>query len=106
MTAIQKWGVAVAAVAIVVWILFAISVVSTRPEGGANIGAGLLGMLGIALSVAAAVVLIAGTQSTLVRAAGSVRIALLAVFLLVAPRMGCLTDSRWACWWPLRHASP
>jgi hypothetical protein len=87
-TAIQKWGVAVAAVAIVVWIVFVIAVVATAPEDGANIGAGLLGMLGIALSIAAAVVLIVGTRSTLVRAAAAICIALLAVFWLVAPDDG------------------
>jgi hypothetical protein len=87
-TAIQKWGVAVAAVAIVVWIVFAIAVVSTAPEDGANIGAGLLGMLAIALSIAAAVVLIVGTRSTLARAAAAVCIALLVVLWLVAPDDG------------------
>ncbi|MGY1704427.1 hypothetical protein ACI79C_07620 [Geodermatophilus sp. SYSU D00697] len=88
MTAIQKWGVAVAAVAIGTWIVFAIAVVSTAPEDGANIGAGLLGMLGIALSIAAAVVLVVGTRSTSARAGGAVCIALLAVFWLVAPDDG------------------
>jgi len=87
-TAIQKWGVAVAAVAIVVWIVFVTAVVSTAPEDGANIGAGLLGMLGVAVSITAAVVLIVGTRSSSVRAAAAVCIALLAVLWLVAPNDG------------------
>src|SRR3712207_8125089 len=48
----------------VLWSVVAIAVVATPPEAGANIGAGLIGLLALTTSIVAAVLLIKAADST------------------------------------------
>jgi drug/metabolite transporter (DMT)-like permease len=62
----------------------ALAVAMTPPAEGANIGAGLVGLLALLLSVLAAVLLIRGSDSTPPRAAGGASIALFVGYFLLA----------------------
>ena len=92
MTAGQRWGVATAGTAFVAWAAVGIMIVTSGSEGGANIGAGMVALLAIAVSFAAAGVLFAAARSTTARVAAVTCAAFLSVFLLAAPTEG-LTDA-------------
>ncbi len=84
MTSRQKAGVTLGGVALALWSVVAIAVAMTPPDEGANIGAGLVGLLALPLSILAAVLLIRGSDSTPPRAAGGASIALFVGFFLLA----------------------
>ncbi|MGY2066268.1 hypothetical protein [Blastococcus sp. SYSU DS0619] len=56
-------GLVLAAVATIAWALFALALATGDPEDGANIGAGLAGLLGLALSGIALVVLLVSLRA-------------------------------------------
>lgn len=84
MTSSPRLGVALGGISIALWVVFFVAVVATPAEAGANIGAGLLGLLAVPSSIASAALLIGSTRSTLPRAAGAASIALLALVVLLA----------------------
>ena len=84
MTSRQKAGVVLGGVALGLWSVVAIAVAVTPPDEGANIGAGLIGLLALPISIFAAVLLISGSQSTSPRAAGGASIVLFVVYFLLA----------------------
>ncbi len=84
MTSRKKAGVALGGVALGLWSVVAIAVAVTPPEDGANIGAGLIGLLALPLSIFAAVLLISSSDSTPPRAAGAASIVLFIVYFLLA----------------------
>jgi hypothetical protein len=75
----QKAGVALTVVADALWLVVVIAILATSPEDGANIGAGVLGLLALPLSIVAAAVLITTANSTAPRAASAASIALWAL---------------------------
>jgi hypothetical protein len=75
MTSGQKAGVVLTIVADALWLVVVIAILATPPDVGANIGAGLLGLLALPLSIVAAAVLITTANSTAPRAAGAASIA-------------------------------
>src|SRR4051812_45527314 len=85
MTSPQRVAVAFAGAALALWAVVAIAVVATPREDGANIGAGLIALLAMALSILAAILLIIAANSTLSRVASAGSIGLWAAFLLLAP---------------------
>ena len=84
MNATQKTGTWLAGVAIALWLLVAVLLVTTPDDAGANIGAGLAGLLAIALSVGAAVVLIVSTRTPATRGTAALSIAAWVVYLALA----------------------
>ncbi|MGY1593083.1 hypothetical protein ACI79D_13975 [Geodermatophilus sp. SYSU D00708] len=70
-------------VADALWLVVVIAILATPPDQGANIGAGLLGLLALPLSIVAAVVLITTTASTAPRAASAASIALWTLFVVL-----------------------
>lgn len=72
----QKAGVALTVVADALWLVVVIAILATPPEDGANIGAGVLGLLALPLSIVAAVVLVTTADSTAPRVASAASIAL------------------------------
>ncbi len=84
MTSGQKAGVVLTVVANALWLVVVIAILATPPDEGANIGAGLLGLLVLTLSILAAVVLITTTDSTAPRAASAASIALWALFVALS----------------------
>jgi hypothetical protein len=84
MTSRQKAGVALGGVALALWAVVAIAVAVTPREEGANIGAGLIGLLALPLSIFAASLLISGSDSTPPRAAGAAAIGLFVGYFLLA----------------------
>jgi hypothetical protein len=85
MAAGQRFAVAVAGVATVLWVGFAAAVLVTPSEAGANIGAGLIALLAIVVSISAAILLFTTTDSTPVRMASVASIGVWALFLVLAP---------------------
>ena len=79
MTSGQKVGVVLTVVADAVWLVVVIAILATPPDQGANIGAGILGLLALPLSIVAAAVLITTANSTAPRAASAASIALWAL---------------------------
>ena len=79
MTSRQKAGVVLTIVADALWSVVVFAILATPPDAGANIGAGVLGLLALPLSIVAAVVLITTADSTAPRAAGAASIALWAL---------------------------
>jgi hypothetical protein len=68
MTSGQKAGVVLTIVADALWLVVVMAILATPPDVGANIGAGLLGLLALPLSIVAAAVLITtATRPHLVR---------------------------------------
>ncbi|MGY1717799.1 hypothetical protein ACI8AG_01955 [Blastococcus sp. SYSU DS0552] len=63
MSSTRKVGLVVAATATAGWALFAVAVATGDPDDGANIGAGLAGLLALALSGIALVVLLASLRA-------------------------------------------
>ena len=84
MTSPQKTGVVLGGVALVCWSIVAVAVALTPRDEGANIGAGLFGLLALPLSVVAAVLLIRGSASTPPRAAAAASIAFFVGFFALA----------------------
>jgi hypothetical protein len=84
MTSGQKTGVVLAVVADALWLVVVIAILATPPDEGANIGAGLLGLLALLLSIVVALVLINSAASTPPRAASTASIALWAIFLALS----------------------
>ncbi len=84
MTSRHKAGVALGGVALVLWSVVATAVAVTPREEGANIGAGLIGLLAFPLSIFAAVLLINGSDSAPPRAAGAASIGLFVGYFLLA----------------------
>ncbi len=84
MTSGQKAGVVLTVVANALWLVVVIAILATPPDEGANIGAGLLGLLVLTLSILAAVVLITTTDFTAPRAASAASIALWALFVALS----------------------
>ena len=80
MTSGQRAGVGLTVVANALWFVVVIAILATPPDGGANIGAGLLGLLALTLSILAAVVLITAVDSTALRAVSAASLALWALF--------------------------
>ena len=80
----QKAGVALTVVADALWLVVVIAILATSPEDGANIGAGVLGLLALPLSIVAAAVLITTADSTAPRVASAASIALWAVCVAVS----------------------
>lgn len=80
----QKVGVVVAVVADALWLVVIIAILATPPDAGANIGAGVLGLLALSLSIVAAIVLITTANSTASGAASAASIALWALFVALA----------------------
>ena len=81
MTSGQRAGVVLTVVADALWLVVVIAILATPPDEGANIGAGLLGLLALTLSISAAVVLVATVDSTGPRATSAASIALWALFV-------------------------
>jgi hypothetical protein len=84
MTSGQKAGVVLTIVADALWLVVVIAILATPPDAGANIGAGVLGLLALPLSIVAAVVLITTADSTTPGAASAASIALWALFVALA----------------------
>jgi hypothetical protein len=84
MTSRQKAGAALGGVALALWAVVATAVAVTPREEGANIGAGLIGILALPLSIFAAVPLISGSDSALPRAADAASIGLFVGYFLLA----------------------
>lgn len=84
MRSIQKPGVALGGVALTLWSVLALAVALTPRDAGANIGAGITGLLALPLSVVAAALLIRGSDSIPPRAAGAASIAFFGGFFLLA----------------------
>ncbi len=84
MTSGQKAGVVLTVVADALWLVVIIAILATPPDEGANIGAGLLGLLALPLSILAALVLITAVDSTTPRAASTASIALWALFVVLS----------------------
>ncbi|MGY1760812.1 hypothetical protein ACI79G_20140 [Geodermatophilus sp. SYSU D00779] len=84
MTSGQKAGVVLTVVADALWLVVLIAILATPPDQGANIGAGLLGLLALPLSIVSAVVLITTTASIAPRAASAASIALWALFVTLS----------------------
>lgn len=57
-----KAGAVLASLALAMWCVVLAAVVTAKPENGANIGAGMIGLVAIALSVVAESFLIAATD--------------------------------------------
>ncbi len=76
MTSGQKAGVVLTVVADALWSVVVIAILATPPDAGANIGAGLLGLLALPLSIVAAVVLITTADSTAPHVASAASIGL------------------------------
>src|SRR3712207_5926190 len=83
MTSGQKAGVVLTVVVDALWSVVVIAILATPPDAGANIGAGVLGLLALPLSIVAAAVLITTADSTAPRAAGAAPLSLWALY--VAP---------------------
>ena len=79
MTSGQKAGVVLPIVADALWLVVVIAILATPPDQGANIGAGILGLLALPLSIVAAAVLITTANATAPRAASAASIALWAL---------------------------
>ncbi len=79
MTSGQRAGVVLTLVADALWLVVVIAILTNPPDAGANIGAGVLGLLALPLSVVAAAVLITTADSTAPRAASAASIALWAL---------------------------
>ena len=60
----RRVGLAVAAVATLLWLFFLIAVLTADPADGANIGAGLAALLALPLSVGASITLLISLRST------------------------------------------
>ena len=84
MTSGQKAGVVLTVVADALWLVVVIAILATPSDAGANIGAGVLGLLALPLSIAAAVVLITTADSTAPRAASAASIALGALSVVLS----------------------
>ncbi|HZH20019.1 MAG TPA: hypothetical protein VEZ18_07465 [Geodermatophilus sp.] len=84
MTSGQKAGVVLTIVADALWLVVVIAILATPPDAGANIGAGLLGLLALPLSIVAAAVLITTADSTAPAVASAASIALWALFVTLA----------------------
>ena len=84
MTSRQKAGVVLGGIALALWLAVAVAVAVTPRDEGANIAAGLIGLLALPLSIFAAVLLISGSESTPPRAAGAASIALFVGFFLLS----------------------
>jgi len=84
MTARQKTGVTIGGVALGLWTVVAGLVAMTSPEDGANIGAGLVALLALPMSVFAAVLLMSGSESAPPRAAAATSIVLFVVYSVLA----------------------
>lgn len=65
-----KAGATLAALALVGWCVVAVAVLTAKPENGANIGAGLIGLVAVALSVLAESFLIASIDQSSWKALG------------------------------------
>ena len=63
----RKTGVWLAGAATALWVGFAAMMADTPEDGGANIGGGLVGLLAMAVSIAAAVTLIVAVPTVTVR---------------------------------------
>ena len=61
-TRTRRTGLVVAAVAILLWLLFAVALLTTDPFDGANIGAGLAALLALGLSVVASLLNLASLR--------------------------------------------
>jgi membrane protease YdiL (CAAX protease family) len=79
MTSGQKAGVVLTIVADALWLVVVVAILATPPDAGANIGAGVLGLLALPLSIVAAAVLITAAHSTAPRVASAASIALWAL---------------------------
>lgn len=77
----SRVGVILASVAAVLWLVVGASVLLTPAEEGANIGAALVGILGMGLSIAAAAFLIISADHASVKMAAIVSIAAWALFV-------------------------
>ncbi len=58
MTRTRRTGLVVAAVAALLWLVFAVALLTGDPDDGANIGAGLAALLALVLSVGASITLL------------------------------------------------
>ena len=63
-TRTRRTGLVVAAVATILWLLFAVGLLTSDPDDGANIGAGLAALLALVLSVGASLTLLSSLRST------------------------------------------
>ena len=79
MTSGQKAGVVLTVVVDALWLVVIIAILATPPDAGANIGAGVIGLLALPLSIVAAAVLITTADSTAPRVASAASIGLWAV---------------------------
>ncbi len=77
----RRGGLICAGVAGTLWVTVVILIATTLRGGGANIGAGLLGLLAIALSVLAAVLLARAADNKAIRVSGVASAVAWAVFL-------------------------
>jgi hypothetical protein len=73
--------VVLASVALAMWGVLIVAFVTAKPENGANIGAGILGLVAIALSVVAESFLIASTDRGVWKTVGTVAICAWALVL-------------------------
>ena len=80
----QKTGTWLAGAAITLWLVFTAMIVTTPDDADANIGAGLVGLLAIVVSVGGAVVLIVSTRTTAARGAAALSIAAWVAYLALA----------------------
>ena len=78
-----KSGVVLASVALAMWVVVIALLVTDNPDNGADIGAGLLAFVGIALSVVAESFLIASTDRKPWKTVGAVAICAWALALSV-----------------------
>lgn len=63
-TRTRRTGLVVAAVATLLWLVFAVALLTADPDDGANIGAGLAALLALVLSVVASLTLVSSLRST------------------------------------------
>ena len=93
MNSTRRVGLGLAAVATALWIVIVVAVFTTRPEDGVNIGAALLAMVAVPMSLAASVTLLIarstaareGTPDRSATGRAAAVLALLSLLLLPVP---------------------
>ncbi|WNV77164.1 hypothetical protein [Geodermatophilus sp. DSM 44513] len=97
----RRWGIGLTAVAVLLWLVFVIAVVTTAPEDGANIGAGLLFLLAIPCTVAGATLLITTRRGGHLPVSGQQDPALSPAGAMAVPATSAGTWSNQAALWAL-----
>jgi hypothetical protein len=85
MRVMQRLGVTAVAVALLLWVVMAVAVLTTRAEEGVNIGAVLIALAAAVVSIAGAVLLIASVEDGVIRALAAGSLVAWVVVLALTP---------------------